>query len=378
MQNKARWISVTTIIITVAASEAALRLLQWRIPAEAHKWPRREMAVKYEQMSSHRERDETFDVVFVGNSTTVNGIDPIAFSAATGLPSYNAAFAGGSLRSIAPWTIDVVEPALRPDVVVVGLQSRDLNDNGKVHRELFNSLMTSPGYRQISGGPIQRAEGWLERHSAFFRNRRALRRPAEVFRNATSRRLSSEHPRHGFVGLYGRRRGKEIVQYQVQDRWVEQQRTQTLNDYKVGGRELRALIALHRALRERGVGLILLDMPTTVDYIPLHPKGYRDVRRYRQVLTNFAAESEVPLLSAAGAFSGTTHFKDPVHLDAMGRSVLTRYLAAAWGEPKPRQGSPWCLIGDRSPSRVHHVVDERLNSDAFLAIRAMIWQSCVP
>jgi hypothetical protein len=208
MKRGGTLVALLSMAVTVVTVEASIRVLAPRIPAEPGKWPRREMAAKHEQMRQLTAKGDTAEVVFVGNSTTVHGIDPVQFTKTTGLNSYNAAFAGGSPRTIALWTLEVVEPLLSPEVVVLGVQSRDFNHNGAVQAALHRSFLRSPGYGQAAGGPLQRAEGYVERASAFMRNRRGFRRPVRLFRHIRGVHGEKRDPKYGVTGPSGRRMAK--------------------------------------------------------------------------------------------------------------------------------------------------------------------------
>src|SRR3954454_25119735 len=84
----------------VVAIEVVARMMAPDLPVDPGEWPRVEIAQKLEQMRSYADEGKPVDVVFAGSSMMASGIDPVAFTGASGESSYNAGFAGPSARTI--------------------------------------------------------------------------------------------------------------------------------------------------------------------------------------------------------------------------------------------------------------------------------------
>jgi hypothetical protein len=150
MKKSTRSAVVTLVgfLAVVIGAEVAARAWLPAIPPDAHTWPRAEIGQKLLQIDAYEERGEAVDVLFVGSSQMAASTNPQLFTDQTGLSSYNAAFAGPSMRTVGRWLLDIVEPKLSPDVVVVGIASRDSNDRSRKNKNVHQAFLNSPGYRE--------------------------------------------------------------------------------------------------------------------------------------------------------------------------------------------------------------------------------------
>jgi hypothetical protein len=152
----------------LGAAEIALRVGADRLrpPRLWHTW---EAQHKVAQMDAMAARGRRASIALVGSSMTNAAVDPrqLTERLALGRPAYNAALNAAAARTIERWTLDVVVPSLRPDVVVVGLSSRELNDGGSIQRERFEAMVDSTAGRAAfgSGGLSGRIETVAQRWS---------------------------------------------------------------------------------------------------------------------------------------------------------------------------------------------------------------------
>ena len=318
---------IGSFIGTLIAAEIVARLLLPALPVDTHTWPRAEIGQKLEQIEAIEQRGQGTDVLFAGSSLTAAGVNPQAFTRATGLSSYNAAFAGPSMRTVARWVLDIVEPKLSPDVVVVGVASRDVNDNAAKNLGMFENFIRSPGYKQETASFASRVEGWLEDASTFMRYRRLFREPATLL-DQSSEKLKQQRIRKE-IGARGLRLD-DPRNYFFSAKMASRLHDNVLAEFSVGGGEARALQEMSRELQARGVEMILLNMPVTSDYVASHVDPEADVAQFHALLTEFARKSEVILVNAEDAFADSTPFRDLMHLDVEGRDALTDALASGW------------------------------------------------
>lgn len=319
--------SFTAILVAV---ELASRMIAPSLPVDPGKWPRIEIASKLDQIRDIANSGKKVEVLFAGSSMMAGGIDPVAFTEASGLSSYNAAFAGPSMRTITPWVLDVVEPLLRPDVVVVGIQSRELSDNGPKNEVMYDKFINSPGYKQTKGTVASRLEGDIEQLSYFLRYRRALREPSQLFAtDEASQQALAETELRQVIGPSGMRM-EEPSDYKRPAKLIRGLYEKTLVDFAVGGPEFEALKDLHAGLEAEGVEMILLNMPVTDDYWAAHGDPEADREAYHRLIDDFVAETGVTLIDAEDGFSSSEPFRDPVHLDIEGRQAMAEALAASW------------------------------------------------
>ena len=305
------------LIGTLAGFELLAREIEPRLPIEHKKWPRKEMGAKYEQMVDLSRTDRSVGVLFAGSSMMASGIDPNAFTEASGVESYNSAFAGPGMTALTPWILDVAEPMLSPDTVVLGIQSRELNGKSGEIARFHTVLRQSPGFEVAAGRTLlDRLERWFEYSSAFFRNRRAFRSPFTMFEEKGVIRQHRVGPRgtrlqptgtyHGVVARAGQGTG-----------------------FRLGEDQLEALDRLARALNARDVGLVLIAMPVTGDYGLARP---RVRERFFEVLSDWAIEREATVIDAQDAYPSVDPFRDPIHLDTDARVALGASLGRSWSE----------------------------------------------
>ena len=330
--KKTGYVTACSFTAILVAVELASRMIAPSLPVDPGKWPRIEIASKLDQIRDIANTGKKVEVLFAGSSMMAGGIDPVAFTEASGKSSYNAAFAGPSMRTVTPWVLDVVEPLLRPDVVVVGVQSRELSDNGPKNEVMYDKFINSPGYKQTKGTVASQLEGDIEQLSYFLRYRRALREPSELFStDEASQQALAETEVRQVIGESGMR-VEEPSDYKRPAKLIRGLYEKTLVDFAVGGPEYEALKDLHSGLEAEGVELVLLNMPVTEDYWGAHGDPEGDRAAYHRLIDDFIAETGVTLIDAEDGFQSSEPFRDPVHLDIEGRQAMAVALADHWDE----------------------------------------------
>jgi hypothetical protein len=261
-------------------------------------------------------------VVFAGSSMIRQGFDHQLFTSRTGVPSINAALPASTNFLLEPWLIDVVVPRLHPRVVVIGVSSRDFNDNGKGPDLARDTFLNSPGYRTITGDDwMTRADRALSTVSALFRWRRSLREPSNVASAIRTRPLKIVEPECP-------KADPDDDRYTI-SKTVQDYPRSVLYDYSVGGAQTRALRSTIYSLHSRGIDVALLLVPATPDYDPLHPHGEADVRAYRAVLNDVVEDTGVTVIDAT-PIDDERYFRDAIHVNCPGRALLTRSIADRW------------------------------------------------
>ena len=288
---------------------------------------------------------EEIDVVVAGSSMVAGGFDPIEFNEVTGLNSYNAAFAGSTMKTTALWVRDVVEPLMQPEVVVVGVQTRELSDVGSKNDIMNEKFESSPGYKESTSSVGSQLAGSLERLSYFLRYRRAFRTPSVFFEADGKQALQNTRVRQE-IGPWGTRVMEPGV-YRATDKFLAGLRDKTFLDLEMGGEEYRSLVDLAGELEERDVELVVVSMAVTEDYWATHedPEGAKE--EYHRLLDRLVDESDVTVIDAENAFTTTEVFRDPVHLDVEGRAAFSEMLAERWDRiiaPEPSRFRVACDI----------------------------------
>jgi hypothetical protein len=307
------------------------------------------MSAKYDQMTSLSEHGHSVPVVFAGSSMMASGIDPNAFTARAGIDSYNAAVAGPGMTGLRPWVRDLTQPLLSADTVVLGIQSRELNDEERVIAHFHDVLMRSPGFDLATPRSIaDHVETWLDRSSAFFRNRRAFRTPVTLFEQRVGQRSHS-------VGRRGVRRQEDRFyrhrlkldgrEAGVPARNPGPRDLAPPDAFSIGGSQLDALEALASELARRDVRLVVIAMPVTRDYRLSFPPIRR---RFFTALGELSDKHGITVIDAQDAFPWFGPFRDPIHLDVEGRSALSDALGRDWTRLDGRRGY-FRVVCDQKP-----------------------------
>lgn len=342
--------TVIAFVLVFALVESAVRTAHANLPVDPGKWPRIEIAQKLDRMDREiSQQREVFDVVFVGSSVMAGGVDPVVFTRASGVSSFNAAWAGATARTSAAWVRNVVHPLAHPDVVVLGIQTGEMNDNGPKNQITYKKFVSAPGYKQTSRAMSARVTEWLEKLSYFVKFRLAFRTPTSVF-NKDKGALERAKVRKE-IGERGKRVEKPIT-YKFRKKFEVNFYDKNLLNFQLGGKEYRSLVKLSKALERRGTKLILIGTPVTEDYYPIHddPRGAKI--EFRGTLRRFQRETGSTVIDAIDAFPTSSPFRDPVHLDIEGRKPFSEALAARWSELATTSGGWYRMSckGSVSPS----------------------------
>ena len=321
-----RWAVIAgVIVVCVVVAEVTARTLEPLLPA-ADRWPTDQTAAKADQIARLAADGSPIDVVFLGSSVVVQGVDPVAFNdAPADLTSYNAALDGASMRSVEAWSRDVVFPSLDPRAVVIGLTTRDLNDRGVSQQEFYRSLTASSGFRDHK--PKSGADwlfGQIANRSALLRIRPFLRQPGTMLQGV----LGKDSEAALLPGPFGAAPiDDHAFAYDSSESWRNFWRTRHFNDFTMGGHELSALQALIQLALEQERLVFLVEMPFHDDYLSVQPNGRTEVERLHDLLATLNYGAGVELIALADSY-GPEVFRDPAHLNPTGAAALAAELAA--------------------------------------------------
>jgi hypothetical protein len=172
-------IALALTLAVLLTAEVGVRLVEDRLLPPPD-WYTPEYGIKQEQMDDLEDGGGS-SIVFIGSSVIDTTLDPAGLTAPGDRPAYNAGLIGANLEMVDRWSELVVEPALRPDVVVLGVSSRDVNRNGAALETQTPGFYRLPAMRRLLGREsipeqIERRAGELSR---LVRYRTVLRRPLE-------------------------------------------------------------------------------------------------------------------------------------------------------------------------------------------------------
>lgn len=284
--------------------------------------------LQYKEQQIHRlEGRGGASVVFLGSSVVDVGVDPtLVPQPRGGRPVYNAATGGGSIAMIDTWGERVAVPRLKPDVVVVGLVSRELNPNDPVQASLERSFLASPAVRELQGTETfaQQAECHAEQWSTLYKYRTLLRQRRFLANVVGNGSAPTRHARSKTTADDGQYQG--FLQLRYNGASAAQFRATALRDFRVGAGQLATLRHLLTYLKAHVPHVIVVDMPVTATYVSLHPHGRADQEAFDRALAAEAAAVGARLVRP-GVWPEDT-FADPAHLNGNGARRLTTMLAA--------------------------------------------------
>lgn len=276
------------------------------------------------------------DVVFIGCSHTVLGIDAEIVSEhgpATARPAFNAALYRAMPQTSAHWLESVVLPLLRPRLVIWGLSPLHFNDNGVLHREIWEKYSRAPAHR------AQRPASWAKE---VFRRSTVARLP--VMLTAGRRRETLASFRAGLSDLTGGRfsvstipgelgsRGlgnkTEHFSYATTDRQRYVIEVEALGDYRDAGVQAGHVESGIQSCRRAGAEVVLLRMPMTDDVLAGFVDGRSTVDDADRRLAARAADWGVPVLDVTKVVGENSNFADFVHLNGVGRRLFSIAVAS--------------------------------------------------
>ena len=329
-------VALITALVLVGA-EGALRLRASALPAPAD-WAIPAIGHKFEQIKE-LEQNGGASVVFLGASTVDAGLDPDRFPVKAGeRPAYNAAVRGGTMSVIGTWAKHVAIPRLRPDVVVLGLSSRELNENDKPRAIRERAFYEAPAVRELLGETSmwERAGRRLERASALFKYRTKLRDPRYIPALVGVGELPAEdaNSANDYVGTGGELTAFERSRYAGAAFFKNKTKP-----VPIGTAQREQLRDLLTFLRSHAPRVLVVNMPVTGDYVSTQTPAQRAA--FDAIL---AAETKDA--GASYVKTGiwpTTLFGDPTHTNGAGAqrlaTVLSKPVSAAQTAAQ-RAGAP--------------------------------------
>lgn len=304
------------------AAELAVRAVEGSLPPPTT-WASSEYALKDSRIDQLRDHGGV-GTVLVGSSVIDVSIDPAALpeSAVGPRGAYNAGLIGATPWIVDAWTRLLVVPRLRPDVVVIGVSSRDLNVNGAGNAQTEDRFRTSAGGRHLLGteGTTDKVDWWLNEHSALLRYRQVLRRPLEAL-------FGYDPPDRNVVTVTKAGLETQMLdqRYQNTERVLSFFRREPLLNFDVNGLERDSFASLIQHLQGQGIRVVVLDTPVTQDYIDAHPRGQADYDTYIRAIDTIVHTTGAKLVRP-GIWPPEL-FADPLHLNRAGADRLTGELA---------------------------------------------------
>lgn len=237
------------------------------------------------------------EVVFLGDSSTMNGLNPNQFADGS---SYEAVFNAG-IPAVTPMMIEdwyrrVVEPASDPKLVLIGLTTHTvtMRDPGPY----FESIAIDDGWL----GSLNR---WLYEHSWTVRYRGVARDPVGIARHISG--TGDDHwdllNNDGWFTPPDREYGPPDDEHGDEATIVPKDR--------------EALISLVRHIQDSGADVVFVRMPETADRADTYLEGVSAIHQIKAEVDQIARRLSVPIADLS-EISSTEWFTDSLHLDPGG------------------------------------------------------------
>ncbi|MCA1822693.1 MAG: hypothetical protein ABR520_01665 [Mycobacteriales bacterium] len=326
-----RLLILATTAVVVVAAELTMRAVGGI--AEEPLWWHDLFTQRKEMQMRRLGRRGGVDIVVIGSSKMLFGVDPTVIAERTGFTCFNASIYRGVPTVTEAWLADRVLPLLRPKVVVVGMSPTEVNDNSPLIGRL-DEYRAARVFHLRRGQRVVRAVGlhvFLVRYAGLLVHPRKLLR---LIRQASRRpevwrwRVPAEIP--GVLGSGGDALDFLSRSYFNGPRMRELIRQQAGVNYDNGGVQsgaYRRMVALCAAY---GARLLFAAMPASQEFLDdLIEGGRRTWQREWERLRALAQEAGTAVVDPAGEFEDHRYFADMVHMNGVGRAAYSAALADA-------------------------------------------------
>jgi len=274
-------------------------------------WTSREHAGKHGDLAAGA-GSNGFKVVMVGSSLVVNGFDPTLFAELDGRTAFNAGLPALTAEELAFWMPDVLRLA-NPSLVVYGLAPRDI----RVLREVEGACVADVEDWSFAGEVRDGAFGPVDALAGVTWETLLYGQPVRVLADETYRRSFDE------VG--GRRTFPRSTTAEIE---AAAKRGAWSGPFATCEPRFDSIAANVAALRERGVGVVVVFMPISGPRAAMFEGGRAEIE---EVLSRISTAVTGAGADAVLDFSGLlpdTRFRDLAHADAEGSRIVTRELVA--------------------------------------------------
>ena len=304
-------------LAVLVVAELVARFLAGGLPNP--QWNFTQTDLKVEEMQALAASNNRADVLLIGNSSVAAGFISNDLEDLLGVDTvYNAALDGSSMRQMEDWALKVAVPLTNPSTVVIGLTSRDLNDDSISNAEVFEKYLTSTGRARFLGEEKigQKVQRTLGDIFALVRISPFLRDPASL--------ISQYDPSGAHDGSFQ----LPADDYVIRTLDVIRTRERALNDFALGGIETEALQRITDTLQANGIRVVIVEMPFVAeDYLPLHQNGAADYEAFRQVALAFADNESLLYIDLADYPWTKSEFYDFLHVNSSGIAIINSMLA---------------------------------------------------
>ena len=260
------------------------------------------------KLDEFREKYQSPDYVFMGNSTTLIGFNPTVFDSMAGLApgsSFNAAMNGSDIKTIRDFALSYIVKKVNPKNLVL----------------LFSNIpmIYDPGYEAFKS-----EETKFLSNSYLYKYRNTLRDPMTI--NTFIRVAKNRDTRQGIVYRWADNIDDfGYTKYETTDAtnpskgWLPNQEVKIdSKSYPVDLSNLQYLIEIRNFANENGVNLIIGTVPLLSQDL-----------KYRGTVREIADKLGVGFIQGNDAVGQGMYFQDGIHLNREGAKIFSEYMSNA-------------------------------------------------
>lgn len=293
-------------LFSVLSLETIVRSVSPLLGPPLTKWNTMEDA-KILKLKEFRNKYPRPSYLFMGNSTTLIGLNPKVFTAEIGMrdgASFNAAMNGSEIRQIRDFACGFILGAVRPKNLVILFSN--------------SAMATSVDYQ-----PMDFSSPNLEKYSYLYRYRNTFRDPLTL--NTFLRILKYQDKRQGLVYRWADNLDDfGYSKYGTTDAnivplgWnpIESRENIVSKQKSIHPKDLKYLTEIRDFALAQGIELIIGTVPT-ISYEPLYRREIEDMANYLGV----------EFVQGNDAIGQGKYFQDGVHLNRQGSIEFSKYLA---------------------------------------------------
>jgi hypothetical protein len=305
MTKNRGFLFIAGLLLSVLALELSARAISPVLGPPLISWNTMEDAKKL-KLEEYLEKYQVPEYVFMGNSTTLIGLNPSIFDASANLPigsSFNAAMNGSDIKTIRDFAVGYIVKEVKPKNLVL----------------LFSntSMIQSPKYQDFefdSGNQLSK--------SYLYKYRNTFRDPMTI--NTFLRTLKFRDTRQGIVYRWADNLDEfGYTKYETTNAtfseagWdPKKQISSDTKNYSVDDSQLRYLTEIRDYANVNGVNLIIGTVPLLAQDLA-----------YRGTVRQIADDLGVDFIQGNDAVGQGVYFQDGVHLNKDGARVFSEFLA---------------------------------------------------
>lgn len=287
-----------------------------------------------------------FDVVFLGSSRMEIGLTPgivekvVEEETGRTVSCFNLSQPAGLVRTDRVIIRDLFQGERMPEIVVLGVEARGFNtmsrrtgeyvDYYARPRDILSELpdIVSAGFQSSATGALGRAPSSLLQY---------ITHPPSDETCSNKVRFWEMTKGHGAPFRTMGRRGAGKPREHDTPKWQNLLRKRKsfvrenlLNDYRIGDSAKTALEEIFALTRERGIRLVVVNLPVTLDYMDFYEPG--EYESYLEFVERACAAAGVPFidfnpLGPSAKRIADRFFYDPDHLGPKGSNIFSGRLA---------------------------------------------------